>query len=303
MTRLHSFRSLALLLVTATLFTVGCTAPQYATRDSQTDRQRPTTWSTPLPSETSGTVATTSPAANPTTTNEVPGATAASADAAIPTFGYANWYSPAFHGATTRSGEAYNHEALTAAHPTLPFGTWVRVVNPTNQREVRVRVNDRMMASRDHVIDLSGAAAQQLGLLDGGITKVHIYPETAATVATQPPATERPYSSGSVYGNALPTAADQPTPQPTSAYVPPTSTTTSPSTGQGSYTLQIGAFRNATSATDVKNSVAGTWIKEVQRDGAPMYLVLYKEYTSHALATADKSTLMARGHQSFVKQF
>ncbi|MEM1096947.1 MAG: septal ring lytic transglycosylase RlpA family protein, partial [Bacteroidota bacterium] len=174
MTRPHSFRSLALLLVTATFFTVGCTAPQYATRDGQTDRQRPTTWSTPLPSETSGTVVGTAPAATstytPPTTNEVPGLTPASDAAGFNTFGYANWYSPAFHGATTRSGEAYNHQALTAAHPTLPFGTWVRVVNSTNQREVRVRVNDRMMASRDHVIDLSGAAAQQLGLLDGGIS-------------------------------------------------------------------------------------------------------------------------------------
>ncbi|MEM8608042.1 MAG: RlpA-like double-psi beta-barrel domain-containing protein, partial [Myxococcota bacterium] len=184
---------------------------------------------------------------------------------------------------------------------------WVRVVNSTNQREVRVRVNDRMMASRDHVIDLSGAAAQQLGLLDGGISKVHIYPETAAagTVAAQPttPPADRPYSSGSVYGNALPTAADQPTPQPTSAYVTPTAGASTSPAGQGNYTLQIGAFRNATSATDLKNSVAGTWIKEVQRDGAPMYLVLYKEYTSHALASADKSALVTRGYDSFVKQF
>ncbi|GAB5520466.1 MAG: hypothetical protein RhofKO_27170 [Rhodothermales bacterium] len=187
MTRPHSFRPLALLLVTATLFTVGCTAPQYATRDNgRMDRQRPTTWATPLPSETSGTVSTTSNTTyTPPTTNEVPTTTTPSAPASA-TFGYANWYSPSFHGATTRSGETYNHEALTAAHPSLPFGTWVRVVNPNNQREVRVRVNDRMMASRDHVIDLSGAAASQLGLLDGGITKVHLYPEGASTVADQP---------------------------------------------------------------------------------------------------------------------
>ncbi|GAB5520467.1 MAG: hypothetical protein RhofKO_27180 [Rhodothermales bacterium] len=115
-----------------------------------------------------------------------------------------------------------------------------------------------------------------------------------------PTTAERPYSNGSVYGNALPTAADQPTPQRTPAYVTPTASTT---TSGGSYALQIGAFRNAASAADLKNSVAGAWIKEIQRDGAPMYLVLYKNYASHALATSDKATLSTRGYESFVKQF
>jgi len=82
--------------------------------------------------------------------------------------GLASWYGPRFHGRRTASGERYDMHALTAAHPSLPFGTVVRVRSLVNGREVEVRINDRGPHVKRRVIDLSRAAAQALGLLEAG---------------------------------------------------------------------------------------------------------------------------------------
>lgn len=88
--------------------------------------------------------------------------------------GVASWYGEPFHGRTTASGERYDQEGLTAAHRTLPFGTWVRVENLENGRSVRVRVTDRGPFVDDRIIDLSRAAARNLGLLGPGTGRVRI---------------------------------------------------------------------------------------------------------------------------------
>lgn len=82
--------------------------------------------------------------------------------------GIASWYGQRFHGRRTASGETYDMDALTAAHPTLPFGTVVRVRSLVNGREVDVRINDRGPHIRKRIIDLSRGAARTLGLLDAG---------------------------------------------------------------------------------------------------------------------------------------
>lgn len=82
--------------------------------------------------------------------------------------GIASWYGQRFHGRRTASGERYDMDALTAAHPTLPFGTIVRVRSLVNGREVDVRINDRGPYIGRRIIDLSRAAAGALGLLDAG---------------------------------------------------------------------------------------------------------------------------------------
>ncbi|WP_367181171.1 septal ring lytic transglycosylase RlpA family protein [uncultured Ramlibacter sp.] len=82
--------------------------------------------------------------------------------------GIASWYGPRFHGRRTASGERFDMHALTAAHPSLPFGTVVRVRSLVNGREVEVRINDRGPHIKQRVIDLSRAAAKSLGLLDSG---------------------------------------------------------------------------------------------------------------------------------------
>ncbi|HEX6361560.1 MAG TPA: septal ring lytic transglycosylase RlpA family protein, partial [Albitalea sp.] len=81
--------------------------------------------------------------------------------------GIASWYGRKFHGRRTASGEIYNMYAMTAAHPTLPIPSYVRVRNPANQREVLVRVNDRGPFHKGRIIDLSYTAALKLGLLKG----------------------------------------------------------------------------------------------------------------------------------------
>lgn len=86
--------------------------------------------------------------------------------------GRASWYGPRFHGRRTASGETFDMHDLTAAHKTLPFGTRVRVRNLANGREVAVRINDRGPHVRGRVIDLSRAAAEQIGLLTMGVASI-----------------------------------------------------------------------------------------------------------------------------------
>ena len=87
---------------------------------------------------------------------------------------YASYYGEAFDGKPTSSGEIFDMNAYTAAHKSLPFGTFLEVTNLENGKKVIVRVNDRgpFVANRD--IDLSKAAAESLGMLNRGITRVSI---------------------------------------------------------------------------------------------------------------------------------
>jgi rare lipoprotein A len=88
--------------------------------------------------------------------------------------GKASYYSDALAGRPTASGEPYDPQAHTAAHKTLPFRTVVRVVHEDNQRVVYVRINDRGPFVRGRVLDLSKAAARDLGLLRQGVAKVRV---------------------------------------------------------------------------------------------------------------------------------
>lgn len=88
--------------------------------------------------------------------------------------GLASWYGTKFHGRLTASGERYDMAALTAAHQTLPFGSRVRVTNLDNGRSVVVTINDRGPFVESRLIDLSHAAAKQLGLLQDGVAEVRV---------------------------------------------------------------------------------------------------------------------------------
>jgi rare lipoprotein A len=99
----------------------------------------------------------------------VPARRSARTEAAAPHgSGEASYYAPGFEGRSTASGEPYRSSAFTAAHRTLPFGTRVRVTNVRNGRSVVVRVNDRGPFHARRVIDLSRAAAAELGLVRRG---------------------------------------------------------------------------------------------------------------------------------------
>jgi rare lipoprotein A len=88
--------------------------------------------------------------------------------------GPASWYGKPHHGQRTASGERFDMYALTAAHPSLPFGTRLRVVNLDNDREVEVRVNDRGPTVPGRIIDLSYGAARALGAVGAGVVPVRL---------------------------------------------------------------------------------------------------------------------------------
>jgi rare lipoprotein A len=88
--------------------------------------------------------------------------------------GVASWYGGAFHGRRTANGERFDMNALTAAHPTLPLSTVVRVTNLDNGRSVAVRINDRGPFAKNRIIDMSRAGALALGFDDRGTARVRV---------------------------------------------------------------------------------------------------------------------------------
>lgn len=90
--------------------------------------------------------------------------------------GLASWYGPGFHGRRTSSGESYDQNGMTAAHRTLPLGTWVEVRNLRTERTVVVRINDRgpFKDPEERIIDVSHAAARTLGIVRDGTGRVEV---------------------------------------------------------------------------------------------------------------------------------
>ncbi len=102
--------------------------------------------------------------------------------------GVASWYGPDFHGGRTATGETYDMNAMSGAHPTLPLPTWVRVTNLQNGRSAVVRLNDRGPFRKNRIIDLSHAAAEQLDMIREGTAMVEVRSLSAAgpAAATAP---------------------------------------------------------------------------------------------------------------------
>ncbi len=88
--------------------------------------------------------------------------------------GLASYYSDIFEGSLTANGERFSNSEFTAAHRTLPFGTRVRVTNLGNGRSVVVRITDRGPFVEGRILDLSRAAASELGFLEEGVISVRI---------------------------------------------------------------------------------------------------------------------------------
>ena len=88
--------------------------------------------------------------------------------------GVASWYGHPYHGRRAANGEVYDMEKLTAAHCTLPFDTWLRVVNLGNGKSVEVRITDRGPFIEGRIIDLSHAAARAIDMIGPGIARVRV---------------------------------------------------------------------------------------------------------------------------------
>ena len=141
--------------------------------------------------------------------------------------GRASWYGKKFHGRKTSSGEIYNMYAMTAAHKTLPLGTYVRVTNLTNHREIVVRINDRGPFVRGRIIDLSYTAAKKMGIVGPGTAPVKL-------VAL---GTRRPQAASS---------------SGTPAYVPV-------DFYSGNFTIQVGAFHDRLNAERLRAKLARSY--------------------------------------------
>ena len=96
--------------------------------------------------------------------------------------GNASYYSDKLHGRRMANGERYNRDSMTCAHRKFPFGTMLKVRNPLNGRTVIVRVTDRGPFSKRFIIDLSRAAARELGIIAAGFSQVEITPYHAGKV-------------------------------------------------------------------------------------------------------------------------
>lgn len=88
--------------------------------------------------------------------------------------GIASYYGERFAGNTTASGDVFDPESFTAAHPSLPFGSRVRVHRVDESASVVVRINDRGPYAGDRIIDLSRAAAEEIGMVEDGVVEVRL---------------------------------------------------------------------------------------------------------------------------------
>jgi rare lipoprotein A len=86
--------------------------------------------------------------------------------------GTASYYARKFNGRRTSNGERVNNNGYTCAHPHLPYGTFVRVTNKRNAKSVVVRVNDRFRPQRDHLVDITLAAARDIDMIRDGIVRI-----------------------------------------------------------------------------------------------------------------------------------
>lgn len=89
-------------------------------------------------------------------------------------YGTASYYADKFNGRETANGEIYDGKKMTAACNVLPMGTWIRVTNLSNNRWVVVKTNDRLHARMTRVVDLSRSAAERLGYIGKGLTRVKV---------------------------------------------------------------------------------------------------------------------------------
>jgi rare lipoprotein A len=229
--------------------------------------------------------------APPTTPRANPPAAAAPKVAETET-GIASWYGYPYHGRKAADGEIYDMEALVAAHRTLPFNTWVRVVNLRNDKVVDVRIIDRGPFIDGRIIDLSRAAAREIDLIGPGIGPVRIEVvhdpsfalATPATSAHEPNAAPAPPAPAAIARTTLTPAISAPTVPPRTNSVPSPSAPTSapravpasviPSTAiaipnPAAFAVQVGIFFDRPSAERVRADMATRYgsARIVRREG------------------------------------
>ena len=200
--------------------------------------------------------------------------------------GWAYVYAPEHQGRRTASGDTFQHEALTGAHRTLPLGSVVRVTNLESGKVATVRINDRGPYIPTRIIDLSLAAARQIGMTRGG-TRVRLELTNGALPADAEAAmrfdeTKRPNRDGA---NNTRSRND----------------VDSGSANALEYTIQLGSFSDEEAASRLARSVEGGWLYRIRVGETDFYRVNFGIYASSAEAESALSSLQSHGVRGFVK--
>lgn len=219
--------------------------------------------------------------------------------------GVASWYGEEFAGRTTANGEIFDPMLLTAAHRTLPFGTIVDVKNATTGQTVRVRVNDRGPFVGNRMIDLSFAAAQQIGLIDPGSGQVDVTIVAMGRGEREPPApytvtVNQPKEQVKISSEEAP-KVDFPLPSTTTTVVPPPAPAP-----EADFDVQV-AEEHKRVETRKQVSPDGKTVETVVLSGAPAphrvtpgFLVQVGAFGIEANAKALQSKLAQLGQQSHI---
>lgn len=221
--------------------------------------------------------------------------------------GFASWYGENHEGKPTANGERFRLGAISAAHKTLPLPSYVEVTSLDTGRTILVRVNDRGPFVRDRVIDLSSAAAQQLGVRRNGVAPVRVRrvnpPETErAVLRAGGQAAERlgtPEPLLVALRKRLPgqSRPDVPVQQASAALLSKPATLVSPkvmpqpAAMRGGYVVQVGAFASKTRADGLAAQIGG-WVTQ----GGGLWRVRFGPYPSEAAARQGVEKAAAKGY-------
>jgi peptidoglycan lytic transglycosylase len=242
--------------------------------------------------------------------------------------GVASWYGQEFAGRTTANGEIFDPLLLTAAHRTLPFGTVLDVRNSKTGRVVRVRVNDRGPFVGNRMIDLSYAAAQQIGLVEPGSGDVDLYVVQLGRGDREPPApyvvTVPPSPKGMLTDREPPPVEIAPPPPPPPAPTvveppkpvvvdnikvetihatppppaPPTPAPT-PVVQKGGFSVQVGAFAIEANAKDLLHRLTQLG-EQAHIDSGKLYLVRIGPFATREQAIKTRERLEASGMSAII---
>jgi rare lipoprotein A len=195
--------------------------------------------------------------------------------------GLASWYGAQHNGRPTSTGERFDMTALTAAHKTLPLPSLVEVTNRANGRRVILRVNDRGPFVDSRIIDLSRAAAEELGLLSQGVGEVRVRYVGRA-----------PRAGG---GTPLQRAEAAPTPQP-GPYLQPTAPVTPVVADTSAYWVQAGAFSDRRAAKRIADRLGDrATIQDLSGGGQAQFRVIVGPWPDANAAEQARQAVIARG--------
>ena len=236
--------------------------------------------------------------------------------------GIASWYGKEFDGKPTASGEVFNSDDFTAAHPALPFGTILKVTNKQNNRQVTVRVNDRGPFVAARIVDLSRAAAEVLDMIVTGTAPVIIeqmaegvvsveeltrsVPEAPETPPLEPiaqePKVSAPVQTTPVQAATVQTASAQAAPV---FYPAPPAViigSTPPVESARLYRLQVGAYKIPRNASDAFDKLKKAGLNPAYEQNGEFYRVVLAGLTAKEIQSIAQTLGNAGFREAMIRE-